>query len=255
MQGRKLYLQLAEASFENSLELLRDAESLRRRGSRGHAYSLLVLSIEEAAKAYLYKLAGEGVYRIVAKKPNGVSTYSETKLFDHKFKHAIIARLVVVAILYSPVGKVLSKTRRTHFTRKQVEAMLADLLHEQELMQIRLRPSGRAGAEIQRVFETLERANQRKNSGFYVGHEGGKIRRPNDCPKKVLKEGFELAKVVCDSVGELLDLSLSPEQKQKASAAVREVAAAIKIASANTPAVAGPSPNPTPRAAARSNKA
>lgn len=241
--------------MENSLELYRGAESLRRRGSRGHAYSLLVLSIEEAAKAYLYKLAGEGVYRIVTKRPNGISTYSEDRLFDHKFKHAIIARLVVQAILYSPVGMVLSKTRRTHFTRKQVEAMLADLLHEQELMQIRLRPGGRAGVEIRRVFETLERANHRKNSGFYVGHEDGKVRRPNDCPKKVLKEGFELAGVVCDAVGELLDMSLSPAQKRQASAAVREVASALRVASANKPEVVGPSSNPPPRAVARPSRA
>jgi AbiV family abortive infection protein len=255
VQGRKLYLQLAEASFENSLEFLRDAENLRRRGSRGHAYSLVVLSIEEAAKAYLYKLAGEGVYRIVTKKPNGVSTYSETQLFDHKFKHAIIARLVVQAIHLSPVGKVLSKTRRTHFTRKQVEAMLADLLHEQELMQIRLRPSGRAGVEIRRVFETLEKANHRKNSGFYVGHDDGKIRRPNDCPKKVLKEGFELSGVVCDFVGELLDLTLSLGQKRQAATAVREVASALRVASSKKPAVARPSSNPPPRVVERSSKA
>jgi hypothetical protein len=45
MRGRKLYLTLAEAIFENFLELLLDAECLRKRGSRGHAYALLVLSI------------------------------------------------------------------------------------------------------------------------------------------------------------------------------------------------------------------
>jgi|GEM_PF-4770820 len=196
---------------------------------------MLVLSIEEAAKAYLYKLAAEGVYRIVAKKPNGVSTYSETQLFDHKFKHEIIARLIVQAILLSPLAKVLSKTRRTQFTRKEVEGMLADLLHEQQLMQIRLRPGGGPEKEIRRVFETLERANHRKNSGLYVGHKDGKITRPNDCTKKALKEGFELAGVVCESVGEILDLTLSPEQKRRAATSVREVAAALKLANARAP--------------------
>ena len=255
MHGRKLYLRLAEASYDNSREFLRDSESLRRRGSRGHAYSLLVLSIEEAAKAYLYKLAGEGVYRIVAKRPNEVSTYSEDQLFDHKFKHGIVARLVVQAIALSPVGKVLSKTRRTQFSRGQVEAMLADLLHEQELMQIRLRPGGRAGTEVRRVFETLERANHRKNSGLYVGHEHGKIRRPNDCPKKVLKEGFELAGVIGQFVGELIDLRFSKDQKRQASTYVREVAAALKLASANKSEIAGRSPKPTPGGSVRSSKA
>jgi AbiV len=215
---------------------------------------LVVLSIEEAAKAYLYKLAGEGVYRIVSKKPNGLSTYSETQLFDHKFKHAIVSRLVVQAILLAPVGKVLSKTRRDHFTRKQVEAMLQDLLHEQELMQIRLRPGGKAAAEIRRVFETLEKANHRKNSGFYVGRAGGRLREPNDCPKKVLKEGFELAIVVGDSVGRLLDVRLDREQKQKTSAALREVAAALKKASTWRPEAPPGQPRGPPRGVGRPSR-
>jgi AbiV family abortive infection protein len=255
VHGRKLYLRLAEASYENSREFLRDAESLRRRGSRGHAYSLLVLSIEEAAKAYLYKLAGEGVYRIVAKKPNEVSTYSEAQLFDHKFKHRVVARLFVQAIALAPVGKVLAKTRQTHFSRREVEAMLADLLHEQQLMQIRLRPGGRADIEVRRVFETLERANHRKNSGLYVGHERGKVHRPNDCHKKILKEGFELAGVIGQFVGDLLDLRFSPEQKRQASTSIREVAAALKVASANKPKKLDPSLKLTPGDSVRSSKA
>ena len=153
MRGRTLYLKLAERSYDNAVQHFHDARALRRRGSRGHACSLAILSIEEAAKAFLWKLAGEGVYRIVTKKPNGISTYSKGQLFDHRFKHAIVARLVYQGILSQPVQRVMAKTRRKAFSRRQVELMLWDLLHEKGMQQIRLRQGGRAIDSMKHIFD------------------------------------------------------------------------------------------------------
>jgi AbiV family abortive infection protein len=231
VRGRKLYLRLAQASFENAVEHFNDAKSLRRRGSRGHACSLAILSIEEAAKAFLYKLAGEGVYRIVAKRPNSISTYSETQLFDHKFKHAIMARLLFSGLLYSPIRRVLAKTRRTSFSRKQVELMMADLLHEQEMLNIRLHAGGQGIDRVKQVFGILERSNEAKNAGLYVGHENGRPSTPNSLPKPELDKVIGLAGAVLDGVGDLIRSRMAPEVKRQAAASLREVATARKKAS------------------------
>jgi AbiV family abortive infection protein len=232
MRGRKLYLRLAGACLENAVDHFKDAEALRKRGSRGHAYSHAVLSIEEAAKAYLFKLAGEGVYRIVSKSPNGISTYSEKQLFDHRFKHSLVARLVVQGLLFAPVHRVLSKTRAKSFSRQRVEAMLGDLLHEQELQQIRMRTGGHAAKAVASLFTALEKANDRKNLGLYVDQRGGKVLLPNDCSRKTLREGLEVAGSVLDMVSEIVGTKLSRETKERAARALREVAAALKLASA-----------------------
>lgn len=246
MRGRALYLRLAAACLENAADHLNGARALRKRGSRGHAYSHAVLSIEESAKAYLYWLAGRGVYRIVTRNPNGISTYSEKQLFDHKFKHSIVARIVVQAILYAPVSRVLSKTRAKTFSREQVEAMLGDLIHEQELQQIRMQSGSREAKEVARLFATLERANERKNMGLYVGQREGKALLPNDCPRRELREGVELAGSVLEVVNEIVGSTLSREAKERAARALREVAAALKTASrrAHLPAKTRPSKRP-----------
>jgi AbiV family abortive infection protein len=229
MRGRHLYLHLAEKCYANAVVHFHDARALRRRGSRGHACSLAVLSVEESAKAVLYKLAGEGVYRIVSKKPNGISTYSESQLFDHKFKHAIVARLIYQGILSWPVQRVLAKTRKKTFTRRQVEPMLLDLLHEQEMQSIALRSNDRAFGSVKHIFELLEGSNSQKNSGFYVGHKSGRPVEPNDLPKKTLDEFVELAGVTLDKVGPLISEKLRPEVQRQVALSVREVAKAMKL--------------------------
>jgi AbiV family abortive infection protein len=228
VRGRPLYLRLAGAALQNAIDHFNDARALRKRGSRGHALSLSVLSIEEAAKAYLYKLAGEGVFRIVSGRPNGISTFSERQLLDHKFKHAIVARIVVQGLLYTPVYRVLSKTRAKTFTRDTVESMLGDLLHEQEMLQIRMRPGGPAAEAFSRIFKTLERADAGKNLGLYVGHRGGKILLPNDRSKSELDEMLGLAHATIQAVDQIVASRFSQENKDRAFKSVREVARAVK---------------------------
>lgn len=228
MRGRTLYLRLAERCYDNAVEHFHDARALRKKGSRGHACSLAILSIEESAKAFLYKLASEGVYRIVSKRPNGVSTYSETQLFDHKFKHTIVARLVYQGILSGPVQRVLAKTRSETFSRRQVELMLWDLLHEQEMQSIALKSNRRALRSVQHIFELLEKSNSQKNTGFYVGHNGGRPTKPNDLPKKTLDEFVELAGATLAGVGPLISERLRPEVQRQLTSSVREVAKAMK---------------------------
>ena len=252
MRGRKLYLAIASASFENALEFVRDAEALRRRGSRGHSYSLVVLGIEEAAKSYTYKLAGEGIFRIVSRKPNGVTSFSEDQLSEHKFKHQLIARLVIQGLASAPVAKVLAKTRKAHFSRAEVARMLADVLHQQQLLGFELRPERPAGKQFRRLFETLEKANGRKNSGFYVDTERGKVRRPNDCPKSTLREAFELADLALGGVGAVLDAKLSAADRRQNAAALREALAAARRVG---PAVSGKGPQRSERPAAAPERA
>ncbi len=254
MRGRKLYRALADACLENAVDHFKDAEALRKRGRRGHAYSHAVLCIEEAAKAYLYKLAGEGVYRIVSKNPNAISTYSEKQLFDHRFKHTIIARIVVQSILYAPVHRVLAKTRAERFSRRKVEGMLVDLLHEQELQQIRMRSGGQGAAVVARVFAALEQANERKNLGFYVDQEDGKVLLPNVRSRKELREGLELAATILEAVDEFVGSTLSRETKERAANAFREVATALRRASVRAKLATG-SDSPKVTDAAPSSRA
>src|SRR2546422_11206855 len=87
--GRALYQRIADASSANARQLVRDAERLASAGSRGHASSLAILSIEEPAKAIVYYLAAQVVYRIVKKKPNYAPTYRKEDLLQHRDRHAL----------------------------------------------------------------------------------------------------------------------------------------------------------------------
>jgi len=46
--------------------------------------------IRAAYKAGVYYIASEGVVRIVKRNPNYVTTYQESDLLDHEFKHMLI---------------------------------------------------------------------------------------------------------------------------------------------------------------------
>lgn len=253
MRGRRLYLAIAEASFENAVAHFKDSVALRKRGSRGHACSLAILSIEESARALSYKLAGEGVYRIVAKKPDGLSAYSESQLTDHKFRHGLIARLVYQGIVTSPIQRVLPKGMRGPFSRKQVELLTVKLFHEPEMLQIKLRTGGRAVAAVNRMFEILGHLNEWKNAGLYVGRRGGRISLPNDIPRKTLSEVLELAGVTLEEVGTVFEAKFEPAVRRQAAASVREVAAALRKASKRAPPSGGP-PNRSRPLAGSSNR-
>lgn len=228
MRGRELYLELGKESFHNALQHHHDARALKRRGSRGHACALAILSLEEAAKAYLYKLAGEGVYRIVGRKPNNISTFSESQLFDHKFKHGIITRLLIESIQAMPIHRVLSKTRKKSFTRAQVQRLLADLLHEQALQQIELQRDGRGSSSLKKVFGLLERLNETKNDSLYVGHKAGKVIRPDDMKPRQVAEVVDFSSLILDVVGQLIETPFDPKQREQAAAAVRGIAQAVR---------------------------
>jgi AbiV family abortive infection protein len=231
MKGRRLYLELADQSLVNSGEYLVDARILKSRGSRGHAVALSILSIEESAKAYLYKLAGEGVFRIVKRNPNGISTFSETQLLDHKFKHATIAKLLWQGLWYAPVTRVMAKTRRATFSRGQVERMLGDLLHEQELVNIELSTPGRKSSAIRKLFTILETANRSKNSGLYVGHHEGKVSRPSDFTRRRVSEWLDLAELTNVAAREIVHTAFGESIRVQSARSIRETASAVKLAS------------------------
>ena len=237
VRGRQLYGELAERSASNAREFLRDSARLRKGGSRGHSCALSILAIEEAAKGYLYKLAAEGVYRIVSRGPNNISTFSESQLFDHKFKHAVVARLLVGQVNYYPARRVLEGVRRKSFTRKQVELVVARVLHEQQLQSIRLRPGGKAAESLKKVFEALEGMNSLKNDSLYVGRRNNRPRSPNDLSRGELAEVQGLAAAIVHSVSEIVRGPIEPSLRGLLVEGVREIAVELSATSSKRKAV------------------
>jgi AbiV family abortive infection protein len=175
MKGRRVYRVLAEAAVENARSLMRDSRALQRRGSRGHAVSLNVLAIEEGSKALVYKLAAEGVFRIVRRNPNNISTYRERDLHDHPFKHGIATRFLIAAVSFAPFHQALGATRKKVFTRVEVEAILRRAHSIQAIHIAELQRGGQMARKIVRYSQTFGRLNTLKNSGLYVGHPNGSL--------------------------------------------------------------------------------
>lgn len=107
----------------------------------------------------LYKLAVNWVCRIASMSHNGISTNPEKQHFDYRFNQATITSLVVQAIPYAPVRRVLAETMATHLPLRQVKGVVRDLLHELRHQQIRRRSGDQKAGWVARLFAVLEKAS------------------------------------------------------------------------------------------------
>jgi len=227
VEGRALYQRVAEASASNARQFLRDAERLASTGSRGHASSLAILSIEESAKAIVFYLAAQGVFRIVKKKPNYVTTYRKEDLLDHRYKHALVSNLLSEAIFYAPFYAGLARIRRTTFSRDEVHEIIQRGVHAHKRARIEF-SAGRSAKEIKKLFQLFETLSSRKNRGLYVDDTDGNLLQPNDVSRNELREVIELGWSVADMVSESIGNALPPAQRKLLQNSGRELAADIR---------------------------
>jgi len=213
VSGRALYRQLTDASDKNARELLRNAYDLKSWGSRGHACAIAVLAMEESAKALIYHMAAEGVFRIVKKNPNYVTTFREADLLRHEFKHALIAAELADWLNYAPFLGAINSIAKDRLRRKEVEALITRAIHAHRRQVIEFRSGGKVAKETQQMFNLLESLNRRKNDGLYVGHTGGRLLVPNSMTRKELKDILELADTITSVFSQVVRERLAPTQK------------------------------------------
>src|SRR6266566_1201071 len=196
--GRSLYRRIADAARDNARQFLRDAERLASAGSRGHASSLAILSVEESAKAVVYYLAAQGVYRIVKRKPNYVTTFREQDLLNHRFKHAIVSNIFSEGLFYAPMLAQVSRLRKQEFTRDEVQQIMQKAVHAHRRLRIELASGGHATKSIKRLFELLESLDSHKNRGLYVDHQRASVSDPQEITRSQMREILDLAMEVFD---------------------------------------------------------
>lgn len=214
VSGRALYRQLADASDKNARELLRNAYDLKSWGSRGHACALAVLAMEESAKALIYHIAAEGVFRIVKKNPNNVTTFRELDLLKHEFKHALISNELAHWLNYAPFYDAINSISKNKLHRKEVEAMIVRAIHRHKRVQIELLSGGKAAKEARQVFNLLESLNRKKNDGLYVGHAGRRLLSPNNITRNELKDVLDLADTITSIFSQAIREGIDPTQKK-----------------------------------------
>jgi AbiV family abortive infection protein len=226
--GRELYRQLADKSGANARELFLDALALKKRGSRGHAIAFSILAMEESAKAYMYRLAAEGVIRIVKGKPNNVTTFRESDFLKHPFKHAIITNELADMLNYAPFYQVISDISKGRPRKAEIKAKMVRAINSHRRMTIELRSGGPASKEVKRLFDLLESLNQKKNDGLYVGHGDEQISEPNNTAKNDLSEVLDLAETVVAFFSQFAQGAIDPKEKKVLLDEMRKTARHVK---------------------------
>jgi AbiV family abortive infection protein len=232
--GRHLYRLVSAAAAANARQLIRDARNLKSIGSRGHACSLAILSIEESAKALVYYTASEGVYRLVEKNPNYVTTYRKKDLLDHRFKHAIVSAFLADWMFYLPFYSILEGKRKDTFRRSEVEQLLQKAIHSHRRHRIELSSGGKATQELNKMFSLLESLNDKKNRGLYVDHTDCAVLRPNGLSAKETQHVLSIAEMVTQMVSEIVRVSIAPEQKRILVDEARRLAQQLKRLKSHT---------------------
>jgi len=161
----------AVASARNAQQLLYDAEALAGSGSRGRAYSLAVLAVEESGKAAgLTALGG---------LPNGMRTQAAAgRLLQwHQLKQ--VGGLLIAAVTFEAPG---------------VAAKLAAM------------PATQVTQILRSLSVSAEEADRLKRRGLYVDMgPSGRIRQPSEITEAEVTSQFARARQATASAGMLLD--------------------------------------------------
>ena len=161
----------AVASARNAQQLLYDAEALAGSGSRGRAYSLAVLAVEESGKAAgLTALGG---------LPNGMRTQAAAgRLLQwHQLKQ--VGGLLIAAVTFEAPG---------------VAAKLAAM------------PATQVTQILRSLSVSAEEADRLKRRGLYVDMgPSGRIREPSEITEAEVTSQFVRARQATASAGMLLD--------------------------------------------------
>ncbi len=157
----------AVASARNAQQLLYDAEALAGSGSRGRAYSLAVLAVEESGKAAgLTALGG---------LPNGMRTHAAAgRLLQwHQLKQ--VGGLLIAAVTFEAPG---------------VAAKLAAM------------PATQVTQILRSLTLSAEEADRLKRRGLYVDMgPSGRIRQPSEITEAEVTSQFARARQATASAG------------------------------------------------------
>lgn len=242
MTSREEYSVIAGASLTNARRLLRDSKKLRSTGSRGHACSSAILALEEGAKALVYFSASQGILRIVRKNPNYVTTFTESDLMKHEFKHAIVASEFEDWIGYGPFYAAMQNIRKGKLDKNEVVGIIHKAIHAHKRLRIDLMTkSSRYAKDVARMHEALKDLGILKNKGLYVDHRKGKMSIPMDIDKRKLDDLIDLAEVVLTVLGVSLRGRVDAYQKKVLMEEMRKSAAQVRRIMSRKPQV-GPSP-------------
>ena len=232
--NRKIYRKVAEAALQNAKELSRDAEHLRRVGHRGHACSLAVLSIEEAAKSFLYSLAAHGFSRVVHKRTNQALSFYEKDVLDHKTKHRVFAGLLVERLSYGPFYDAIGGIRKGKLNRSEIEYLITTAIFEHRRLQFELRSGGQAFEQVKRLLQLLESLNDMKNRGLYVSRERYSVLQPNDMTRDQLSEVMAFAEEAIALSEAVLKQTISPRRLRLYRDLIRSHSKMVKMSTRGT---------------------
>src|SRR5437016_2772700 len=162
---RDLYQTLAQESVANARWFLADAKRLRRVGSRGHGAAFGVLSIEESSRALIYRMVAEGVLRIVRKKPNHITTFTENELLNHQFKQQVLADAVGEYLRYGPFYEVAENLRKPKFSKTEVRELFLGAVRKNPVMEAEDNSGSTTTQEVQSLSSPLSRIYDLDNTG------------------------------------------------------------------------------------------
>lgn len=196
VSGRALYGLVAKEASDQAGRLLDDADALRKRGSRGPACSLAILSIEESSKALVYNMAHKGIIRIVGKKPNNVTTYRKESLQNHRFKHAVAKSFIVDWFEFSPFYTAIRRAGKRTWTNSEVDLLIQRAVYRYKEARIDLLTGGKGPAALADLITLFDRLDSLKNSGFYVDHDWKTVMKPKSTDRVTLDKVVELAMIM-----------------------------------------------------------
>lgn len=205
---------MAEACYENARKLQLDSLALKKRKSPGHAYSLLILSVEEAVKAIVYRLAADGIMKIIGEEePEEPFSIRQKDLLNHSMKHEILGGIIVSSIMYSPFSTAFDDIQcgniKVNEAKRRIVKSIAN--HQALLMDLKDLNS-QISRWIRRFTDCLSVLNHEKNLGFYVSYEDSKIIRPNEVPAKRYHYWLEFSKDWLSLTDEIVRSGIGEEQ-------------------------------------------
>lgn len=200
-----------DEAVRNAQHLLRSAEKLGRSRHYGFASALAVLAIEETAKALVYHLAANRLFRVVKGKGNGITTFNERDLNVHEFKQTFIASILNSAIRFAPLFTAAQNppriASREELRRFLKAAILAQIRHEFELA----RPNSQLQAGVRNLFRLLGELNTRKNRGLYVDANGSQLSLPRHTSSKSFEEVRSIARDLINEIDSVMQAGYSQE--------------------------------------------
>lgn len=222
----EFYYKMAKECYRNARSLYRDARLLEQKESRGHAYSLAVLGIEETIKSLIYRWASFGLVRISNEK-TAEDNFNESDLRHHLFKHTMYHQFIYVMYLLKPVMEELNTALKGRSgIEKAKKAMLSDDFREY-VKKFVANPEN-LHPELKEFFENLSTLDNEKNRGFYVDcRKNNRVIKPNQLPDEKLEYWLVQLKGMLQLADISLKANYSPEKVRMANDAIVPLIQAI----------------------------